>query len=211
MTRPACRTFLPGHVVVIICSITIQLANVTRIVNLEQYQRSYYKIATYSYLGLLFLSYPLLGYIADVCLTRYRTLKCSFILLIVGCTIGLLFSITYTTVVLTELFLETNHEEDNNIEFVGIAITVILVTTGVGLFEANAIQFGLDQLLEAPTPKLIAFIHWYYWTHNVVQLVAMYLTIGWIVIGTKLEPLPRYTDHKFIEAYISFLHVVKYT
>ena len=56
MTRPARRTFLPGHVVVIICSITIQLANVTRIVNLEQYQRSYYKIATYSYLGLLFLS-----------------------------------------------------------------------------------------------------------------------------------------------------------
>ena len=38
---------------------------------------------------------------------------------------------------------------------------IALITTGVGLFEANAIQFGLDQLLEAPTPKLIAFIHWY--------------------------------------------------
>ena len=35
-------------------------------------------------------------------------------------------------------------------------------TIGIGLFEANAIQFGLDQLLEAPTPKLITFIHWYY-------------------------------------------------
>ena len=34
--------------------------------------------------------------------------------------------------------------------------TTALITTGVGLFEANAIQFGLDQLLEAPTPKLIA-------------------------------------------------------
>ena len=45
----------------------------------------------------------------------------------------------------------------------------------MGLFEANALQFGLDQLLEAPTLKLISFIHWYYWTHNVVQLVAMYL------------------------------------
>ena len=46
------------------------------------------------------------------------------------------------------------------------------------------IQFGLDQLLEAPVPKLIAFIHWYYWTHNVVQLVAMYLLIiGWLVHG----------------------------
>ena len=53
------------------------------------------------------------------------------------------------------------------------------MTTSVGLFEANAIQFGLDQLLEAPTPKLIAFIHWYYWTHNAVQLVVTYLIIVW--------------------------------
>ena len=28
MTQPARRTFLPGHVVVIICSITIQLSNI---------------------------------------------------------------------------------------------------------------------------------------------------------------------------------------
>ena len=40
-----------------------------------------------------------------------------------------------------------------------------------GLFEANAIQFGLDQLLEAPTQKLIAFIHWYYRSKNVANLV----------------------------------------
>ena len=60
--------------------------------------------------------------------------------------------------------------------------------SGVGLFEANAIQFGLDQLLEAPTPKLIAFIHWYYWTHNVVQLVAMYITVGWKGMAKKMEP-----------------------
>ena len=38
-----------------------------------------------------------------------------------------------------------------------------------GLFQANAIQFGLDQLLEAPTPKLIAFIHWYYWAQKCWQ------------------------------------------
>ena len=76
---------------------------------------------------------------------------------------------------------------------VGITIIGILVTTGVGLFEANAIQFGLDQLLEAPTPKLIAFIHWYYWTQNVVQLLVKYLTVGWLVIGICLEPFPRHT------------------
>ena len=56
----------------------------------------------------------------------------------------------------------------------GAALTVI----GTGLFEANAIQFGLDQLLEAPTPKLIAFIHWYYWSLNVGQLLIFYVFYG---------------------------------
>ena len=103
MTQPARRTFLPGHVVVIICSITIQLLNIARTYQLEQHERSYYnKITIFAILGLLFLSYPLLGYIADVCLTRYRTLKCSFIFLIVECTIGLLLSLVLIFASLTK-------------------------------------------------------------------------------------------------------------
>ena len=43
MTQPARRTFLPGHVVVIICSITIQLLNLARTIHLERYERSYNK------------------------------------------------------------------------------------------------------------------------------------------------------------------------
>ena len=49
-----------------------------------------------------------------------------------------------------------------------MAVPLFMVyTVGQALSQANAIQFGLDQLLEAPTPKLIAFIHWYYWPQNV--------------------------------------------
>ena len=51
----------------------------------------------------------------------------------------------------------------------GVAITI-----GISLFEANAIQFGVDQLLEAPTSNLISFIHWYYWSQNVAGLVVFY-------------------------------------
>ena len=65
----------------------------------------------------------------------------------------------------------------------------------MGLFEANALQFGLDQLLEAPTPKLIAFIHWYYWTHNVVQLVVTYLAIGWTAMEKTLRASSRHEAH----------------
>ena len=77
-------------VVVIICSITIQLSNLARTIHLEQYEQFYSKVVILVALALLFLSYPLLGYIADVCITRYQIIKCSFIILIVGCTIVLL-------------------------------------------------------------------------------------------------------------------------
>ena len=195
MTQPARRTFLPGHVVVIICSIIIQLSNIARTYNLEQSEHSIIKIGIIALLGITFLSYPLLGYIADVCLTRYRTLKYSFIFLIVGCTIGLLLFILFISVNLTEMFEKRSILNGNKGHILasipGIPV-IALITTGVGLFEANALQFGLDQLLEAPTPKLIAFIHWYYWTHNVVQLVAMYITVGWTAIDTRLNPFSQY-------------------
>ena len=209
MTQPARRTFLPGHVVVIICSITIQLLNLARTYQLEQHKRSYNKIASFAFLGLLFLSYPLLGYIADVCLTRYRTLKCSFIFLIVGCIIVLLLFLIIISVSLTEIFvrhISLSREAKSYIQVILVLPIIALITTGVGLFEANAIQFGLDQLLEAPTPKLIAFIHWYYWTHNVVQLVAMYLIIGWKIIEASLYSLPLYEAH-FIQNSLLFTGV----
>ena len=49
-----------------------------------------------------------------------------------------------------------------------------ILVVGIGFLEANGIQFGLDQLLEAPTPKLIAFIHWYYWAQSVGKLIIFY-------------------------------------
>ena len=182
MAQPARRTFLPGHVVVIICSIAIQLSNLARTIHLEQDELSIIKIGTTVLLGLTFLSYPFLGYIADVCLTRYRTLKCSFIFLIVGCTIGQLL------LVIIIIFATLTNKFDVSINYnIILILPIILITTGVGLFEANALQFGLDQLLEAPTPKLIAFIHWYYWTRNAVQLVVTYLTIGWLPMNKALS------------------------
>ena len=97
---------------------------------------------------------------------------------------------SFVTVIVSHATQKQTHElfPYNTIIIIVVAIAAFMIITGVGLFEANAIQFGLDQLLEAPTPKLIAFIHWYYWTYNAVQLVVMHIMVGWIVIrDTKLK------------------------
>ena len=198
LTQPA-RDFLPGHVIVIICNIVVQLLNVPRNYHLEHNTRTLFKIMAFEFLGLLFLSYPLLGYIADVCLTRYRTIKCSLIFLTIGCVIGVLTASSAT-------ILQIIFHDANIVSIVRVSITGVLVITGVGLFEANAIQFGLDQLLEAPTPKLIAFIHWYYWTHKAVQLVVTYLEIGWRVIDTSLISFQRHeAENATLLVYIAIL------
>ena len=62
----------------------------------------------------------------------------------------------------------------NIIPFFGVFVSIV----GIGLYESNIIQFGLDQLLEAPTSKLIAFIHWFYWAQNIGSLISFYIFTG---------------------------------
>ena len=70
-------------------------------------------------------------------------------------------------IILTALFLNFNRDRVLFI-FTGLSISVGLI--GIGLFESTAIQFGMDQMLEANSDELSTFIHWYYWSCNVGRL-----------------------------------------
>ena len=63
-----------------------------------------------------------------------------------------------------------------------IAATFLLITTltttELGMFESNAIQFGMDQMLEASSEQLSSFIHWYFWCAHIGPLVLFYITMG---------------------------------
>ena len=76
---------LRGSLLVIVCSFVVELCNVTR----KDYLVYTYQtraIIILAIQGLLFLLYPLIGHLTDVYLTRYRSLKWSFgILIIAGC------------------------------------------------------------------------------------------------------------------------------
>ena len=187
---------LRGYLIVIICCLGLACTNISKkryLLSTAQHStRTAYIVGQ----GVLLLVYPLLGHLADVYLTRYRVLKSSLILLTIIGLAGLVYEGIDTAVNTLSKITLFHHSQTSII----VATSLMVYTIGLGLFEANIIQFGLDQLLEAPTPKLIAFIHWYYWSQSVGGL-ALFYAYG----GKEVEYLTLYshgnnrTENKIID------------
>ena len=170
---------LRGSLLVIVCCLVVEICNVNQKEYLLFEMSLSIRILLVTVLGLLFLVYPLVGHITDVYLTRYRSLKCSFILLILTfCT-----ALVYLGFIIATVNV-LNFTAHQSLLYIPFCIIFVIYIAGLALFQANAIQFGLDQLLEAPTSKLIAFIHWCYWAQNVGSL-ALFYAVGssYLVVG----------------------------
>ena len=103
--------------------------------------------------GLVFISYPLIGLLADIKLTRYQMICLSCWLLFVSHAILSILSILVSTD--TIIFYSVG---------VVLVLTFSLAIVGKGMFESTVIQFGTDQMIEASSNQLSTFIHWYYWS-----------------------------------------------
>ena len=161
---------LRGSLLVIVYCLVMEFCNINRIEYLLFKSNMSDRIVFLTGMGLMFLLYPLVGHLTDVYLTRYRSLKWSFAILILVACLTIFCEIIYVA-----LSCIWNLSLHNNKGTIFVFIGLVVYTVGLSLFQANSIQFGLDQLLEAPTPKLIAFIHWYYWAQNVGSLVLFYV------------------------------------
>ena len=63
----------------------------------------------------------------------------------------------------------------NNI-FRGIhQVMIAIMAVGFGGYQANVIQFGLDQLQDASTTEITAFISWYIWTYSSTGAIISFL------------------------------------
>ena len=180
---------LRGSLLVIVCCLVMELCNLPQ----KDYEFIHTvlnaRVFVYSFQGLLFLVYPLVGHLTDVYLTRYRSLKWSFALLIVSSSAGTIYSVL--DLVASSIW---NVGIFHNRQTAVVLIIIIMVFfIGLGLFQANAIQFGLDQLQEAPTPKLIAFIHWYYWAQNFGSLVLFYVVSSALELFEEIDVLKNAT------------------
>eukprot|EP00731_Ephydatia_muelleri_P038662 Em0851g1a len=130
------------------------------------YQRLY-EPSEYGYLAAAvsqsvgYLLYPLAGLLAELRWTRYRTMMCGTALVATGSIVlipaTLLFPNKWTA---DPAEVTAQSEQSAGPMTVGL----LLFQCGMAMFEANAIQFGLDQLAFESTLTLCSFIHWYYWS-----------------------------------------------
>ena len=125
-----------------------------------------------------YLLYPLLGWMADVCFTRYKFVLFSFIATILGSILG---------IVTSALVLKFPEHRLSLYYIGGLAVVVGLIA--IGLFESTAIQFGMDQMLEASSDKLSTFIHWYYWSSNLGKLVIVFISYAVVMYFDRMMKL----------------------
>ena len=145
-----------------------------------------------------YLLYPLLGWLADVYFTRYKFVLSSFVIL--------LFT-TLPSVVFTSLFLK--FEQRLYLYMTGPIAIVGLI--GLGMFESTAIQFGMDQMLEAPSEQFSTFIHWYYWSSVWGQPIIVYIYKGILFYFSQCKfdgsyaPTNDQLPHRYYHAYETFV------
>ena len=120
-------------------------------------------------IGVTFLAYPILGWLTDIFFSRYSVLKCGPCVGAIGFCLGV---VGMSVLVQDKNALETGWI----IAFVGLVLVVI----GNGLFESNALQFGLDQLMDSPSDHLSAFIHWFFWVESFVQTITDLPYVVWL-------------------------------
>ena len=93
--------------------------------------------------GITFLSYPLIGWVTDVFLTRHTVLKCSLILLITM-TGGSLFLLS----TLAGVYFSPDFSYDTYSAFCGLfAASLVILMIVKGLFDANCSTIWIGSIL----------------------------------------------------------------
>jgi len=144
---------------------------------------------SYIYAGNAFLLcfYPLAGFLADNKFGRYNSVIWSMYILLV------LYGISYFVLaILLPIFIVKSIE----IFFIVAAIFFVPLTVSFVLFNANIIQFGMDQLHDSPSDHQSLFIHWIVWV--------VYLGICISQVGSKVAFFEA-TSSKYVGVVLMFI------
>ena len=111
--------------------------------------------ASYSITVLYLLFYPLFGFLADVRLGRYRAIVISVCLMILAMLL---------TAIEIPIFKSVG---PSRVVMVMTIISYVVGVVGMAGFEANIVQFGLDQLMDSTSWSLSLYLHLLVWTRQI--------------------------------------------
>ena len=83
---------------------------------------------------------------------------------------------------------------------------IVIVTFMIGLvgYQANFIQLGLDQLLEAPSEYLGLFVHWAEWINNAAATVT--ITVLSLVFTCNIFDKSHRIKTQFVVIFMFFVY-----
>ena len=127
----------------------------------------------YAILAVIAMFYPLGGFLADVCCGRFKTVMIGLCFLSFHAVVTIIIPVVW--VVITQhphsLLQQYNFKEVAPYYFVGFC-AFSLAMLGIVAFQANFIQLGLVQLMDAPSISLSIFVHAAVWA-NVLGICIM--------------------------------------
>ncbi len=144
--------------------------------------------------GLVLLLFPFMGWLAEAYLTYYKAIGIGLYLILVSMLIAFVLAIT-----------GLYSPKDDIYNWIGAGIALVMMFLGNGIFTANAIQLGTDQMLEASSDQLSSFVHWYYWASQLGGPVS-YLTI--ILIGSVTDWDSRILNIYFMIVVLTLSQIV---
>lgn len=107
----------------------------------------------------LVVLYPVMGWLADSRFGRFRSIQCGI-------------WISWFVSILSSLLAIMKYKLDDPSFLSGFDVVLFsIMGVGLGLFQANIIQFGVDQLIDASSADLTSYINWYTWTFFASEVV----------------------------------------
>ena len=129
---------------------------------------SYNDSVIYSVLTIIGVMLAIAGWLADVQFGRYKVICCSIWTMWIS-------SVLLTTKYIVFSLMEFN--KNSLMSQILELLLIIILTFGLGAFQANIIQFGVDQLTDASTTEITSFVAWYTWTFISSNIIASLINI----------------------------------
>ena len=113
------------------------------------------------------LLYPILGWLADAKIGRYKAIVCSMVLMSVGCVcLAVAWTVFYWYVPLCK----------NQVAFIVLFLCIVWIRMSVTLFTTTALPFITDQMIGASSDQLAIAIDWYVLsTYSCIQAIVQWI------------------------------------